>query len=74
MTRKVEPFNQIVLRLLPFEDYCYLYLEHGPRGALPRGLGRQRSYRLELPMEFLDLDDPEQVMLKIAERIVCRFI
>lgn len=66
MNRHPAKYEQVVLRILPFDDHCYLYVEHGPRGSIPRGVGRQRSYRLDLSVDDLELDDPVGMAQVIA--------
>lgn len=62
MTRNPKAHDQIVLRVLPFEDHCYLYFEHGSPGVLPRGVGRIRSHRLALRLDDLDLEHPGMIL------------
>lgn len=69
MTRNLEDYDQINIRLLPFDDHSWLYLQHGPSSGLPRGIGRKRSYRLDLHQDELDLDRPEEMLMKIADAI-----
>lgn len=74
MTRPVGAYEQINIRLLPFEDHCWIYLEHHARGSGPRGLGRVRSYRLDLSMDQIDLDNPNALLAAISDAVSRRLL
>lgn len=67
MTRHPAANSNITIRLCPFEDYTYAYVELRSPGGTSRHLGRDRSFRLDVGLRDIDLDDPVTILELIGD-------
>lgn len=69
MRNPVPDYTSFHVVLLPAEDATYAYVQMRKPGSPLAGIGRQRSFRLDLCIEDFDPDDPEGILTQLGEAI-----